>query len=258
MGLSQRTTNSMFENASDGSWLHTIDCVLRKMMDRIATLREKHKEKKGVVHDVIGLLEKRWELCAAYKVLEVGTEGCLFSVFHGNGGLTTQYADTAYTIDTLNSTCGCGKWQDHGVPCVHAMAYYRLRQKVSLNHVLENLVDRHYTYEDEKDLLRTNFVPVCIEHVSHDGCTLPPTPLLKRSTGRPPKKRIRKRSRWAHDPERSIVVCSRCKKRGHNVRTCLVREAMANSAASVSQGGGNGTNGTGVAEQVVLPELDLS
>jgi len=256
------STNSMFENARDGSWLHTIDCVLRKMMLRIATLHEKHKGKEGAVDTVVGLLKKRWEECAAYRVLEVGTQGCLFSVLHENSGLSTQYANTAYTIDTLNKTCGCGKWQDHGVPCVHAMAYYRLLEEVSLDYVLQNLVDQHYTYEDEINLVRTNFVPVCIEHISHDGCTLPPAPSLKRTTGRPPNRRIRKRSRWAHDPEKSNVICSRCKKRGHNVRTCLAREETANSAesaASAHQGGGNRTNETRrVAEQVVLPELDLS
>ena len=103
---------------------------------------------------------------------------------------------------------------------------------MSLDEILQNHVDRHYTYADETKLLKKNIVPVCIDRISHDGTTLPPKSTDKRRTGRPKKRRIRKRSRWAHEPEKSNIICSRCRQRGHNVRTCLLREELARNGTS--------------------------
>ena len=100
--------------------------------------------------------------------------------------------------------------------------------------------------------MRKNIVPVCIESIAQDGNTLPPAPSKRKSTGRPKKQRIRKRSRWAHEPEKSNIVCSRCHKRGHNVRTCLAREDLVNQ--------GDNENGTreSQSEEENMRDLDLS
>jgi hypothetical protein len=65
---------------------------------------------------------------------------------------------------------------------------------MSLQQILDEHVDRQYTYEHERLLLKNNIEPVCIELVSRDGVTLPPTPSNKRGTGRPKIQRIRERS----------------------------------------------------------------
>ena len=66
------------------------------------------------------------------------------------------------------------------------------------------------------------------------------------------KQRIRKRSRWAHEPEKSNIVCSRCHKRGHNVRTCFAREDLVNQ----------GDNENGIresqSEEENMRDMDLS
>jgi hypothetical protein len=65
-----------------------------------------------------------------------------------------------------------------------------------------------------------HIVPVCMDSIHHDGTTLPPIVTQKRSAGRPKSTRIRKRSRYTCEPERSNITCSRCNnKPGHNVRT---------------------------------------
>jgi hypothetical protein len=58
-----------------------------------------------------------------------------------------------------------------------------------------------------------------MDTLTPDGVTLPPRLSTKRGTGRPKKKRIRKRSRFSDDPELSIK-CSYCREKGHNIRTC--------------------------------------
>lgn len=129
-----------------------------------------------------------------------------------------------FTIDIANLSCECGQWQEHGYPCVDALAFFRLHQKVSMTYVLAKLVDRQHTYETERQLLRDNIYPVCMEAISSDGTTLPPLSSTKRSSGRPKKQRIRNRSHFAN-PELSPIVCSKCHKRGHNTRTCIARSA---------------------------------
>lgn len=91
-------------------------------------------------------------------------------------------------------------------------------------------VDKKYLYQNEYEMLKQNIAPVCMETITPDGITRPPNPSRKRASGRPKKKRIRKRPNNACDPEKSIIVCSCCHKRGHNVRTCLAREEHSKQA----------------------------
>ena len=215
-------TNSMFEDARDGSWLHTVDSILSTIMERITTIRQQVKEKEGVVSTIVEKMKRYWEKCAGFKVLEVQEKGSEFNVIRQK----TKAGDSEkkFTIDIEESRCICGEWQDHGYPCIDAIAYFRLQAKYSLNHVLAEYVDKKYFYETEKEMLRVNVVPVCMDTLSPDGFTLPPRLTLKRSSGRPKKRRIRKR---LCVPEESKIKCSRCNQRGHNVRTCTAREGAA-------------------------------
>ena len=135
-------------------------------------------------------------------------------------------SSTKYNVDLIDESCTCGEWQEHGYPCVDALAYFRLEKKITLNDVVASHVSHLYTYANARELLRVNIIPVCMDTVKPDGVTLPPKQSLKRSSGRPRKQRIRKRSRFAENPEQSTVVCSKCKKRGHNIKTCDTRAWM--------------------------------
>ena len=117
-----------------------------------------------------------------------------------------------------------------------------------MSNLLTGLVDQQYTYENLHELLRLNIVPVCMETISADGCTLPPKPSKQRGSGRPKKQRIRKRKRWAYDPERPNIGCSGCQKRGHNIRTCMTRSLM----------GEDSKNGKPQPEVDKMNDLDLS
>jgi Transposase, Mutator family len=224
------SANSMFEKSRDGSWLYSVDTMLSKMMERIASLRVLHKGKTGVVEKVAAMVSNRWVNCAGFKVVELEENGTIFTIVRRRQKASDD--DIRYKIDVVNKTCDCGEWQDHGVPCIDAIAYFKLHKHMLLRNMLSEEVDWHYTYEHERCLLKKNIVPVCMERLYHDGSTLPPMASTKRSTGRPKKKRIRKRSRWAHDPEKSNISCSGCHQRGHNVRTCLTRKALAGQGAT--------------------------
>ena len=219
--------NIMFDLPTDGSWLCVLDEFLGKMLENISMSRDKHRGKTGVVQSTVDLLKKHWEDCAGFKIWEIHGNGEIFRVVRD--GLSALGNSRSYNIDIINMTCECGEWQEHGVPCIDAMAYFRLRKQVSLEHVFAHHVDKNYTHENARELLRVGIMPVCMDHIVPDETTLPPKPPTIRASGPPKKQRIRKRSRFAHEPEKSTIVCSRCRQRGHNVRTCIAREAMAES-----------------------------
>jgi MULE transposase domain/Ulp1 protease family, C-terminal catalytic domain/SWIM zinc finger len=201
------SSNSMFEEARDERWLYSVDTILSKTVERISDLRKKHKGKTGVVETVASKNDN------------------LFNIVHPR----RKASDTGmrYNIDVAQKCCNCDEWQDHGVPCIHAIAYFRFHKQVILEQILQEEVDQYYKYENERMLLRNNIQPICMEWICHDGRTLPPRESKKRSTGRRRKKRSRKRSRWSYEPEKSKIVCSRCHQRGHNIRTCIMREELA-------------------------------
>ena len=216
----------MFEKSRNGSWFYSLHSIILKMVERIAVLRTEQKGKSGVMEKVVGKVRNRWENCVGFRVHELEGNESLFVVYR-KGKKASEEEESSYNIDVMKKFCDCGEWQEHGVPCIDAVAYCRLHKHLSLEEILNREVDHHYTYANETKLLRKNIVPVCIDRISHDGTTLPPKMSSKRSTGRPKKKRIRKRSHWAFNPEKSNIVCSRCRQRGHNIRTCLAREEQA-------------------------------
>ncbi|KAG7369686.1 MULE transposase domain containing protein [Nitzschia inconspicua] len=80
----------------------------------------------------------------------------------------------------------------------------------------------------------------CAVHIRRNvEITLPPDVAARRMPGRPKTVRLRKNSHYAHEPEKSPTICSRCHQPSHNVRTCLRREAVkkrnaGNGAATIS------------------------
>jgi MULE transposase domain/SWIM zinc finger len=221
-------TNSMFEKARDGSWLHSLYTILTKMTERIALLRDMHEGKCGVVERVLGILKQRWEWTAQYRVTIIRRDGEIFSVFrkHRGGIVSDDEGCICANLDLERERCSCGEWQEHGIPCVHALAYFKDKEELLFEEIVQK-VDKQYTYEMENELLNENIVPVCIDRLFPDRSTLPPGDALQsRPPGRPRKRRIRARSKWASEPEKSPIVCSRCGKRGHNVRTCVARENL--------------------------------
>jgi hypothetical protein len=215
----------MFQESRNGTWLQGRHTMLSKMTERITRLREKLNDKTGVVEKVAALVNKRWTNCAGCKVIQLEEEGSIFTVVRPSRSASEN--DACYNINGLNKRCDCGVWQDHGVPCIHAVAYYKLHKRMMLEQVMNDLVPSVHTYEYERSMLKKNVVPICMNTIQHDRTTLPPGVSDKRSAGRPKIKRIRKRSQHAHEPEKSNIVCSICRELGHNVRTCEAREALA-------------------------------
>jgi hypothetical protein len=222
-------TNNMFQDAREGSWLYSLDFMLGKMMERISDMRKRVKGKEGVLENIVRELKKKWDDCAGFKVVEVSNSEYGFSV---GRHLDEAEGTRRFNIDVVKHKCTCGEWQEHSLPCVDAMAYFRHEEGITFNDVLVRYVPKDYTYQNAQD------------NIAPDGTTLPPRMSSKRASGRPKKLRMRKRTRFADNPEESNVVCSKCKQRGHNVRTCDMRAWLAKEAENRSKNGRRNTRTT--------------
>jgi SWIM zinc finger len=198
-------------------------------------MRTKHKEKVGVVESVVSLLERRWAFMAQYRVRQIELNGNKFSVLRNNNIPRSNNDNCVIAnVDMEQKRCNCGEWQDHGIPCVHALVVFKSQGILSFEDCLQH-VDTHYSYTDEHEMLWKNIVPVCVDRIFPDGSTLPPDGSAIKTAGRPKKQRLRGRSKFLQDPEKSPIVCSRCGKHGHNIRTCLLREAMSANDGAVGR-----------------------
>ncbi|KAG7364440.1 transposase, mutator family protein [Nitzschia inconspicua] len=174
------SVNSMVGDARDGSWLECTNDIVRKMMNRICSLREENYGREGVVDKVAEILESRWKNCSNFQVREVVKGGSQFDVFRPSRGASQP--ETNRLLDVREQTCECGKWQEHGVPCIDAVAYYRLFETQTLQYIMDNHVSEHYKYETVNELLKENIVPVSLDILDQDGVTLPPNRTKRPST----------------------------------------------------------------------------
>lgn len=213
------STNSMFNEARDLAWYDCMDWMLDKMSTRISTLRIDKKKHSGVVPLWKNVLQKRFDVCAGFTVLQLEENEDKYKV------VRTLYrpgeSARVHYLCISAATCTCGKWQDFQTPCVDAVAFFRLNKQMSLQQIMDNHASSLLRYEAQSDLLIKNIVPVIREQLSRDGQTLPPKDTGKRMPGRPKEKRLRKRTKHA-DSNQSTVLCSRCRRPGHNARTCSV------------------------------------
>jgi hypothetical protein len=210
-----------------------MDNILGKMLDRMTEIRSRVGNNDGFVDNVTGLMKQRWEACGGYKVSPVGESGEEFSVVRVSE--TVLERRSKYTLNIKNKRCTCGEWQEHDFPCIHAITYFRWHEQIALDEVFAQYVGENYTFAKVKEMVSISFIPVCLETLVPDGETLPPKASLKRPSGRPKKKRFRKRSKYAYNPEDSNIVCSKCKQRGHNVRTCDIRARMKTDAENTNK-----------------------
>jgi hypothetical protein len=220
--------NSMFERARDVHWKASIHIMLSKMVERIAQLSEKYEHKTGVIDEVVGRLQYYWEHCAGLVVYSMkDEERSLYTVFSQSGGLVDEDV-VGFNFNVATKSCDCGLWQEHGYPCIHAVAYYKKYLNYNLDQVT-NEVDCKYTYDNESCLFEKNFLIVCDAKIEGDETVLTPIWKKKKKAGRTKKKRYRKRSVVFGGYSSSASAkgkCTGCGKPGHNVRTCLVRATL--------------------------------
>ena len=97
----------------------------------------------------------------------------------------------AFIVSPTTRECSCGKWQEYLYPCRHAIAWFRKWRDLNLDWILDHEVDDLWRFKNLKALYLPNLYPVIWSTLRCDEVTLPP--LIRKQSGRPKKKRIRKR-----------------------------------------------------------------
>lgn len=248
--------NSMFDTARDGPWLYCVDTILAIMADRISFMRTEHKKNvSGAVTEVRSYMETLWKKTSEFRINVIEEDSHVFRVTLRHSEAPTSknmsmVEGRRYNVDIRQQWCDCGWWQATGIPCVHALTYYK-RSNRSLNYVLNELISPFHTFDAEHAMLKRNLTTVCVRQLLRDGCTNPPIWNEEKKTAGRPKKQVRLRQRSSYAKGKSPISCKICGGRGHNSRTCHRRnEKTTNEGTPVKAEGHLTTDGIGDAGYV--------
>ena len=115
-------------------------------------------------------------------------------------------------VDLAQRTCSCAKWQEMGLPCLHA---YGVLFKLHMENEIE-FISSKFHYAEMKKAFCHFHKPVDVSNIQADGVTtLAP---VSRKRGRPKLKRIRSMGEYARVGKKK---CGRCGKQGHYSTTCF-------------------------------------
>jgi hypothetical protein len=76
------SSNSLYEDACKLPWLYCIDNILTTMSTRISTLRDVSCDKVGVVPEVVGILQNRWNDSEKHQIIQLEEGGDTYRVTH--------------------------------------------------------------------------------------------------------------------------------------------------------------------------------
>ena len=162
-------------------------------------------------------LNKAWEDCAGFDIWSGDNYGYEFVITCCRTS-ARETVRKCTTLNVANCTCEYGKWQDNGYPCAcnDAMAYFWLRKKCSLMHVIADYISVYYWHKEEYKMTKENLQhPVCMEAMAPVGETLLPYPNAKSMSGRPKKKRFLQATLHSMCPRRRINCEQQESKKGH-------------------------------------------
>lgn len=210
---SSESANSMFKKARTFNWLSALDTMLHKINYKISNGRMAYKDKRGMVAFYSNLYKQRYNACAIYNVIPINEEQSTYKVYVGEGDDYVHYK--TQFLNMQQKTCTCGEWQDTELFCEHVMSYYRVIENKPLEDIYRIPFSQYYSYQYLNHFYKENVNPVIIDTLASDKTTKPPAVTNKRQAGRPPTRRLRKKSR-----SEITVKCSNCEKPGHNKRGC--------------------------------------
>jgi hypothetical protein len=198
--------------------LHARDLPIISMFEMIRQkLMKRYQAKRDGIRTMTGRLCPR----IVAKLDEIGAvAGQCYSTYAGGHLYEVRHHNKQYVVNLLNRTCGCRQWDMTGIPCAHAVSaiwYFNANP--------EDYVDEWYTIEMYKKAYDEIVYPMPGEAqwVRTSGEHVDP-PLNRIQPGRPRKVR----RRGPEEPVNQnrirkggvIMRCSKCRRVGHNTRTC--------------------------------------
>jgi hypothetical protein len=194
--------------------LHMFEGIRKKLMRRYQVKKEGIKAMKGKFGPrIVEKIEAEGDK-AAYCT----------STYAGNGLFEVDCKGKSFVVDLGKKTCSCRKWEMVGIPCAHAFSAILYDGGNP-----EDYVDHYYSKEMYLKAYEPIVCPVPSEEqwVKTDMDNIEP-PKYRVAPGRPKKARKRGPDE-PKNPNRIrkggiTMQCSRCRKVGHNTRTCPVKK----------------------------------
>jgi len=154
------------------------------------------------------------------------------SQYVGEGLFEVECSKGTFFVDLMHRTCGCRQWDMTGIPCPHAIfaiLYHSAKP--------EQYLHRYYSVESYKKAYNPIIYLVPSEDQWIRTGKDEVDPYIIRPTPGRPKKVRRKGSDELRNPHRMrkcgvTTRCSKCRKAGHNARTCPRRKRVSTRSSS--------------------------
>jgi hypothetical protein len=157
-------------------------------------------------------------------------------------------------VNLRKKTCSCAQFREYGGPCSHAIQAAKAVQVDPYTFFREEYLVSEYTQGYRYSIPPILFQDLVMNHIQ--------PPLVTRRAGRPPAKRIRKRTGLQDRTNRCSNVW--CRERGHNKRSCQAVETEGEvidreneTTTGVSRGEDEGTRVLQVAKARVVRKRRL-
>ena len=147
--------------------------------------KRRYKPQKDEVYTnyAITYFRKELEESNRYLVTPQERENMVALVYRANPG-----DRNARLVQLKAQKCSCLAFQDHKIPCRHAIAACRF-----FNAKPEDYIANFYEISEYREQYKYSLVPVLLDDLEPDGVTKPPPEASLR--GRPSKKRMKRRTR---------------------------------------------------------------
>ena len=196
--------NSLLKPAREGSVLTLIQQTRRWLTDKLAERRGAFSEQTSTNRPIPPIEQKIREETVAFTYQVTSLEDGEFEVGKPNQPQTGSVVKEGHPF-----TCSCPSYRRYNLPCMHIL---RVAAHLDINTLTDSRVCPAYLWTTSYDsLYQLTLKPEPAHDTTSDG-TLPPE--VRKGVGRPKKTRIRSAG------ETIPNKCGKCRRRGHNSRSC--------------------------------------
>jgi hypothetical protein len=204
-------TSNIVESLN-GSWkdirsmtpLHMLCSIWSKVMETVANRQNRQVKEVILCPAIKHLFDKRLATSRRYRVIP--SSSTVFQVSNEEG--------KDYIVNLKKKTCSCAQFHEYGGPCSHAIQAAKAVQVDPYTLFRKEYLVSEYIQGYRRSIPPILFQDLVMNHIQ--------PPLVTRRTGRPPTKRIRKRTALQDRTNQCSNIW--CRERGHNKRGCQTVE----------------------------------
>jgi hypothetical protein len=190
------SVNSAWMEARNLPILHSLHHLWTYMMSKFYERRYKLQKDIKYTNYAFAYFQKELEDSDQYLVTPQERENLVAIVYRANPG-----DRNTRLVQLKAQKCSCLAFQDHKIPCRHAIAVCRF-----FNIKPEDYIAKFYEISEYREQYKCSLLPVLLDDLEPDGFTKPPA--IGTSRGRPVRKRMKRTTRETEARRRGNLVSS--------------------------------------------------